>query len=129
MFLSDLKKTLINLCNNQFNKLVTEFDSNNNNAELKINVAIAYDTRPSCAKLLDAFKSGIDAFKGNLVNYGLLTTPQLHYIVKCLNTNGKYGIPTEDGYYNKLSKAFLNIWSLVRINIFFLILKIQINFK
>ena len=37
---------------------------------------------------------------------GVLTTPQLHYMVRCVNTNGTYGAPTEDGYYQKLSSAF-----------------------
>lgn len=78
-----------------------------------MNVAVAHDTRPSCLPLLDAFRSGTEALKGNLVNYDLLSTPQLHYIVRCLNTNEKYGQPTENGYYAKLSQAFHNIWSLV----------------
>jgi len=42
-------------------------------------------------------------------DYGILTTPQLHYIVRCLNTANTqyaYGEPTEQGYYEKLSTAF-----------------------
>lgn len=116
---NDLKSTLISLCDNQFKQLVTDFDSNNNSTELKEfkgNIAVAYDTRPSCLALLDAFKCGTEALKGKLVNYGLLSTPQLHYIVRCLNTNEKYGQPNENGYYSKLSKAFHNIWSLINFN-------------
>lgn len=37
---------------------------------------------------------------------GILTTPQLHYIVRCINTDGAFGQPTEDGYYLKLITAF-----------------------
>ena len=37
---------------------------------------------------------------------GILTTPQLHYIVRCVNTNGAFGSPTERGYYQKLAAAF-----------------------
>lgn len=37
---------------------------------------------------------------------GLLTTPQLHYMVRCRNTASSYGQPTEDGYYSKLAQAF-----------------------
>ena len=37
---------------------------------------------------------------------GILTTPQLHYIVRCINTDGAFGRPTEDGYYLKLITAF-----------------------
>lgn len=35
----------------------------------------------------------------------LLTTPQLHYMVKCTNSQGTYGEPSEDGYCRKLAKA------------------------
>lgn len=35
-----------------------------------------------------------------------MTTPQLHYMVKCTNTGEAYGIPTEIGYYTKLASAF-----------------------
>ena len=44
---------------------------------------------------------------------GLLTTPQLHYIVRCINTNAAYGEPTEEGYYKKLSSAFIKLHKLV----------------
>lgn len=30
----------------------------------------------------------------------------LHYFVACRNSNGAYGEPTEEGYYNKLVNAF-----------------------
>jgi len=37
---------------------------------------------------------------------GVMTTPQLHYVVRCINTAGRFGQPSEDGYYNKLVAAF-----------------------
>jgi len=77
----------------------------------KARVACAHDTRPSCGALVDAFESGVKALGALYTNYGLLSTPQLHYIVRCLNTNGAYGQPTEQGYFEKISKAFLNIWT------------------
>lgn len=40
------------------------------------------------------------------IHLGLLTTPQLHYIVRCLNSNGAYGEATEEGYYKRLLAAF-----------------------
>ena len=43
---------------------------------------------------------------------GVLTTPQLHYLVRCQNTDGEYGEATEEGYYNKISNAFLDLRSL-----------------
>ena len=42
-------------------------------------------------------------------DYGLMTTPQLHYVTRCINTKGspyEYGEPTEQGYYEKLAAAF-----------------------
>ena len=41
-----------------------------------------------------------------------MTTPQLHYMVRCHNTAGEYGEATEEGYYKKISKAFLHLRSL-----------------
>jgi len=49
-----------------------------------------------------------------LKDYGLVTTPQLHYMVCCCNTNGCYGSPTVEGYYQKLSQAFLQLTQNVR---------------
>jgi len=30
----------------------------------------------------------------------------LHYIVRCINSRGAYGEPTEEGYYRKLGDAY-----------------------
>jgi phosphoacetylglucosamine mutase len=41
-----------------------------------------------------------------------LTTPQLHYLVRCINTQGTpyaYGEPTEKGYYEKLAAAYKKV--------------------
>jgi len=49
---------------------------------------------------------------GKVDDHGILTTPQLHYIVRCVNTVGaedSYGHPSEEGYYKKLAKAFAEI--------------------
>ncbi|XP_052821818.1 phosphoacetylglucosamine mutase [Octopus bimaculoides] len=40
---------------------------------------------------------------------GQMTTPMLHYVVRCQNTQMRYGKPTENGYYEKLSTAFLKL--------------------
>ena len=111
---NDLKATLIQLCNEKLKCWIDEFDKKNlNDKPVRPNVTVAHDTRDSCPVLLDAFKTGVEKLNGVLVNYGLLTTPQLHYMVRCLNTNGAYGEPNEDGYFNKLTQAFFNIWSLI----------------
>jgi len=62
--------------------------------------------RPSGPALLAGAIEGIRAGGGECHDHGLLTTPQLHYIVRALNTNGSFGTPTEEGYYEKLGKAF-----------------------
>ena len=52
---------------------------------------------------------GLKATNTEYTDYKLLTTPQLHYITRCLNTKGslyEYGEPTEQGYYEKTAAAF-----------------------
>jgi phosphoacetylglucosamine mutase len=52
---------------------------------------------------------GLNAFEAESTDYELKTTPQLHYLVRALNTHGTnspYGIPTEEGYYEKMAIAF-----------------------
>lgn len=51
-------------------------------------------------------------------DYGLVTTPQLHYMVCCQNTQGKYGEATVEGYYKKLSAAFIQLTKNVRSHVF-----------
>ncbi len=75
------------------------------------NVVLARDSRESGPALVAALTDGLKAFNCSYKDYGLLTTPQLHYIVRCLNTVGTpvaYGDPSEAGYYSKLSKAYRN---------------------
>lgn len=72
-------------------------------------VVIARDTRPSGDLLVKALLDGLNVMKADIKNYDMLTTPQLHYMVRCINTKGTpdaYGEPTTDGYYNKLYAAF-----------------------
>jgi len=38
-----------------------------------------------------------------------MTTPQLHYAVRCYNDHGLYGHYNEAGYFDKLCTAFQNI--------------------
>ncbi|XP_046829305.1 phosphoacetylglucosamine mutase [Vespa crabro] len=80
--------------------------------ELKIDMSVSAtvitgrDTRKSSPSLLDAALAGIRALNGIVKDFGIVTTPQLHYLVVCTNTNGNYGEPTLKGYYTKFSKAF-----------------------
>ncbi|EGG07404.1 uncharacterized protein MELLADRAFT_116324 [Melampsora larici-populina 98AG31] len=76
-------------------------------------IIYGHDTRPSCASLIKAFRDGIDCLSKTgefeVIEGGLKTTPQLHYLVKCWNDGGVYGHPSEEGYYQKLSNAFNEI--------------------
>ncbi|KAH9398665.1 Phosphoglucomutase-3 [Tyrophagus putrescentiae] len=56
--------------------------------------------------------ANVPAAGGSATNFGLLTTPQLHYIVRCVNTDGLYGVASEEGYYNKLASAYLRLTEL-----------------
>lgn len=73
------------------------------------NVVVARDTRASGSRLLECLLDGLKASSAEYKDYGFLTTPQLHYMVRCLNTEGTkdaYGTPTEKGYYEKFGAAF-----------------------
>ncbi|KAI9821382.1 MAG: Phosphoacetylglucosamine Mutase [Thelocarpon impressellum] len=72
-------------------------------------VIFARDTRASGPALVDALSDALTATESEYTDHRLLTTPQLHYIVRCLNTDGtqqEYGEPSERGYYEKLAEAF-----------------------
>ncbi|PSN51164.1 Phosphoacetylglucosamine mutase [Blattella germanica] len=53
--------------------------------------------------------TGIRALGGEVTNFGVVTTPMLHFFVACTNTKGAYGEPTEEGYFKKLITAFKNL--------------------
>ncbi|ORX82386.1 Phosphoacetylglucosamine mutase [Anaeromyces robustus] len=77
--------------------------------DVNSSVVVARDTRPSGDLLVKALLDGLNVMKADIKNYDMLTTPQLHYMVRCINTKGTpdaYGEPTTDGYYNKLYAAF-----------------------
>lgn len=72
-------------------------------------VVFARDTRASGSRLVAALVAGLQAAGADYQDFKLLTTPQLHYVTRCINTKGStlaYGEPTEEGYYEKISKAF-----------------------
>lgn len=75
----------------------------------RVEILIGKDTRPSSPHLAKSVFDGVLALSGKPVDYGIVTTPQLHYFVMCKNTRGAYGLPTEDGYYKKLTTAFKKI--------------------
>ncbi|KAK7906927.1 hypothetical protein WMY93_015539 [Mugilogobius chulae] len=79
------------------------------NMSREAEVFVGRDTRGSSATLSQAVLEGVSSLGGLSKDYGLVTTPQLHYMVCCQNTQGKYGDTTVDGYYNKLCQAFIKL--------------------
>lgn len=79
------------------------------NLEAPARVIFARDTRASGSRLVECLTDGLTATKAEFTDYKLLTTPQLHYLVRCVNTKGtqeEYGEVSEKGYYEKLALAF-----------------------
>lgn len=80
--------------------------------DLRVRARVVYgwDTRPSSPALVRAIVDGLGALDAESTEGGLVTTPQLHYLVLAMNTAGTpeaYGEPTNDGYYAKLGNAYL----------------------
>jgi len=71
-------------------------------------VIVGRDTRPSSLALTTAVIDGIAAAGGVATDIGVVTTPQLHYMVVATNTKGGYGEPSLEGYYTKLTTAFVS---------------------
>lgn len=75
-------------------------------------VVFARDTRASGPRLVKALTTALEAVNVEFTDYKHMTTPQLHYITRCKNTQGtqhEYGEPTETGYYEKLATAFKTV--------------------
>lgn len=86
------------------NELIKEFNITNMND--RVEVFVGKDTRPSSPHLSKSVMDGVLALSGKPIDYGIVTTPQLHFFVTCRNTHREYGVPTEEGYYRKLTTAF-----------------------
>lgn len=73
-------------------------------------VVYGRDTRPSGHSLATALADAFEATNTEYTDFKILTTPQLHYLTRCINTEGTpkaYGKVSEAGYYEKLSDAFV----------------------
>ncbi|KAH7438381.1 hypothetical protein KP509_04G012400 [Ceratopteris richardii] len=74
-------------------------------------VLLARDTRPSGGRLLDAAKQGVEAIAGVSAEViGVLTTPQLHWMVRA--TNRGVGASEHD-YYSQISSGFKCIVDMI----------------
>ena len=61
-------------------------------------VFIGMDTRDSSQRLLDAVSQGISLIGSQPVNFGVVTTPQLHWLTQ------KYNNVMETQYYNDVNE-------------------------
>ncbi|XP_030471133.1 phosphoacetylglucosamine mutase [Syzygium oleosum] len=74
-------------------------------------VLLGRDTRPSGESLLEAAKQGINSIVGSAaVDMGILTTPQLHWMVRARNKGLK---ASERDYFVQLSSSFRWLMNLV----------------
>ncbi|KAG5524003.1 hypothetical protein RHGRI_030867 [Rhododendron griersonianum] len=74
-------------------------------------ILLGRDTRPSGESLLEAAKQGISSIVGAVaVDMGVLTTPQLHWMVRSRNKGMK---ATETDYFNQLSCSFRCLIDLI----------------
>jgi phosphoacetylglucosamine mutase len=82
-------------------------------------ILFARDTRESGPHLVKAMVAAFDAIGAKYTDLGIMTTPQLHYMVRATNDHkGEYdfGVPSEVGYYEKLAKAFTTLMTGRKIN-------------
>lgn len=89
--------------------------------DLKAPAKVVYgrDTRPSGHTLVTALAAALEATGAEYVDYKILTTPQLHYLTRAVNTEDtpqSYGEVSEAGYYKKFSDAFIRALKGRKIN-------------
>lgn len=74
-------------------------------------ILLGRDTRPSGEFLLEAAKQGISSIVGAVaIDMGVLTTPQLHWMVRATNKGTK---ASEIDYFNQLSSSFRCLIDLI----------------
>ena len=70
---------------------------------VKPRVYVGRDTRASSPSLCALVVEGVQAMGGEVVDYGVVTTPQLHWVVRRANEGKDASV---DAYYKTLSTAF-----------------------
>ncbi|KAJ5487805.1 hypothetical protein N7530_002105 [Penicillium desertorum] len=98
-----------------YDELVKEIDVKMTNPA---RVVFARDTRASGSRLVGVLNAALTATEVEFVDLKYMTTPQLHYVVRCKNTLGtqyEYGEPTEQGYYEKLANSFKKVMRGVKV--------------
>ncbi|KAJ5443994.1 Phosphoacetylglucosamine mutase [Penicillium daleae] len=98
-----------------YDELVKEIDVKMTNPA---RVVFARDTRASGSRLVGVLNAALTATEVEFIDFKYMTTPQLHYVVRCKNTLGtqyEYGVPTEQGYYEKLAASFKKVMKGVKV--------------
>ncbi|XP_049956359.1 phosphoacetylglucosamine mutase [Schistocerca serialis cubense] len=78
------------------------------NTDAAASVFIGMDTRPSNIELSNALKEGVTAVGGEIHDWGVVTTPMLHYFVAAKNSGLT---PSKENYYRKLVDNFRTLRS------------------
>lgn len=104
------------LANSGYDELAAKFDELVAKLNIDLNtpasVVVARDSRDSSPRLSKASIDGINAVPNVKVeDFGLFTTPELHYITRTSN-DSQFGERLEKGYYSKLAESFKNIFRL-----------------
>lgn len=82
-----------------------------NEAEGSAEILLGRDTRPSGARLLQAAIQGIKSVVGAIaVDMGILTTPQLHWMVRARNMGSE---ASELDYFHQASTSFRSLIDLI----------------
>uniref|UniRef100_A0A8R1E995 phosphoacetylglucosamine mutase n=1 Tax=Caenorhabditis japonica TaxID=281687 RepID=A0A8R1E995_CAEJA len=74
-------------------------------------VVCGMDTRESGPHLMEAARAGAALFGVLFEDIGVVSTPILHYVVKCHN-EPKFAEPTKEAYYSAISGAFNELYRL-----------------
>lgn len=78
----------------------------------KSHTIIGRDSRDSSPALSDSTIDGIKSIPNSTYkDYGLNTTPQLHYLTRTIN-DANFGKSSEEGYYSKMATAFKAIYEI-----------------
>ncbi|CAF1589008.1 unnamed protein product [Rotaria magnacalcarata] len=72
-------------------------------------IGIAYDNRESSPLLASIVKRAAQVLHTIIMDFELMTTPQLHYAIHCYNDDEFHGCFNETGYFEKLCISFQNL--------------------
>ncbi|EDV97401.1 phosphoacetylglucosamine mutase [Drosophila grimshawi] len=98
---------LVNVSDQELEQHVAKIIKDNNiDVTTSSHVFVGMDNRYHSPRLLKAVADGVIALKGNVREFGIVTTPMMHFFVVASNTKEAYGKPTEENYYEKLISAF-----------------------